>query len=40
MAEAAQAQGYEYIALTDHSQRVAMAYLAPGNMNREQEYSR
>ena len=36
MAEAAQAQGYEYIALTDHSQRVAMAHgLDPARLTRQ-----
>ncbi len=36
MAEAAQAQGYEYIALTDHSQRVAMAHgLDPARLMRQ-----
>jgi DNA polymerase (family 10) len=36
MAQAAQAQGYEYIALTDHSQRVAMAHgLDPGRLTRQ-----
>lgn len=36
MAEAAQAQGYEYIALTDHSRRVAMAHgLDPAGLARQ-----
>ena len=36
MAEAARAQGYEYIALTDHSQRVAMAHgLDPARLTRQ-----
>ena len=36
MAEAAQAQGYEYIALTDHSRRVAMAHgLDPARLTRQ-----
>ena len=36
MAQAAQAQGYEYIALTDHSQRVAMAHgLEPARLTRQ-----
>ena len=36
MAQAAQAQGYEYIALTDHSQRVAMAHgLDPARLKRQ-----
>ena len=36
MAQAAQAQGYEYIALTDHSQRVAMAHgLDPARLTRQ-----
>jgi DNA polymerase (family 10) len=36
MAEAAQAQGYEYIALTDHSHRVAMAHgLDPAGLARQ-----
>ena len=36
MARAAQAQGYEYIALTDHSQRVAMAHgLDPAGLTRQ-----
>ncbi|KQW20952.1 DNA polymerase III [Afipia sp. Root123D2] len=36
MAEAAQAQGYEYIALTDHSRRVAMAHgLDPARLARQ-----
>jgi len=36
MAEAAQAQGYEYIALTDHSRRVAMAHgLDPARLSRQ-----
>jgi DNA polymerase (family 10) len=36
MAEAAQAQGYQYIALTDHSRRVAMAHgLDPARLNKQ-----
>jgi DNA polymerase (family X) len=36
MAEAAQARGYEYIALTDHSRRVAMAHgLDPARLSRQ-----
>jgi len=36
MAQAAQAQGYEYIALTDHSHRVAMAHgLDPARLTRQ-----
>ena len=36
MAEAAQVQGYEYIALTDHSRRVAMAHgLDPAGLARQ-----
>ena len=36
MAEAAQARGYEYIALTDHSRRVAMAHgLDPARLTRQ-----
>jgi DNA polymerase (family 10) len=36
MAKAAQAQGYAYIALTDHSRRVAMAHgLDPARVNRQ-----
>ena len=36
MAEAAKAQGYEYIALTDHSRRVAMAHgLDPARLSRQ-----
>jgi len=36
MAEAAQARGYEYIALTDHSRRVAMAHgLDPARLGRQ-----
>jgi DNA polymerase (family X) len=36
MAQAAQAQGYAYIALTDHSQRVAMAHgLDPARLTRQ-----
>ena len=36
MAKAAQAQGYEYIALTDHSRRVAMAHgLDPARLTRQ-----
>ena len=36
MAEAAQAQGYKYIALTDHSRRVAMAHgLDPARLNKQ-----
>ncbi len=36
MAKGAQAQGYEYIALTDHSRRVAMAHgLDPARLARQ-----
>lgn len=36
MAEAAQARGYEYIALTDHSRRVAMAHgLDPARLSKQ-----
>ena len=36
MAKAAQAQGYQYIALTDHSRRVAMAHgLDPARLNKQ-----
>ena len=36
MAEAAQAQGYQYIALTDHSRRIAMAHgLDPARLNKQ-----
>ena len=36
MAEAARAQGYEYMALTDHSRRVAMAHgLDPARLSRQ-----
>jgi DNA polymerase (family 10) len=36
MAEAAQARGYDYIALTDHSRRVAMAHgLNPARLTRQ-----
>ena len=36
MAKAAQAQGYAYMALTDHSRRVAMAHgLDPGRLNQQ-----
>jgi DNA polymerase (family 10) len=36
MAQVAQAQGYEYIALTDHSQRVAMTHgLDPARLTRQ-----
>ena len=36
MAEAAQARGYEYIALTDHSRRVAMTHgLDPAHLTRQ-----
>jgi DNA polymerase (family 10) len=36
MAEAAQARGYEYMALTDHSRRVAMAHgLDPARVSRQ-----
>ena len=36
MAEAAQARGYQYIALTDHSRRVAMAHgLDPADLKRQ-----
>jgi DNA polymerase (family X) len=36
MAKAAQAQGYEYIALTDHSRRVAMAHgLDPARLQKQ-----
>ena len=36
MAEAAHAQGYAYMALTDHSRRVAMAHgLDPGRLNQQ-----
>ena len=36
MAKAAQAQGYEYIALTDHSRRIAMAHgLDPARLTRQ-----
>ena len=36
MAKAAQARGYEYIALTDHSRRVAVAHgLDPARLNRQ-----
>ncbi len=36
MAEAARARGYEYIALTDHSRRIAMAHgLDPGRLARQ-----
>jgi DNA polymerase (family 10) len=36
MADAAQARGYEYIALTDHSRRVAMAHgLDPARLSRQ-----
>jgi DNA polymerase (family X) len=38
MAMAAQAQGYEYIALTDHSRRVAMAHgLDPARLTRQSQ---
>ena len=36
MAKAAQAQGYQYIALTDHSRRVAMTHgLDPARLNKQ-----
>ena len=36
MAEAAQARGYEYVALTDHSRRVAMAHgLDPARLSKQ-----
>ena len=41
MAMAAQAQGYEYIALTDHSRRVAMAHgLDPARLSRQRPRDR